>query len=51
VLSVLSAADWDFWRREGYLIVRNAATPVDVELVKTEIQGHIGCDLADRNSW
>jgi hypothetical protein len=48
---VLSADDWAFWDREGYLIVRNAAAHADVELVKREIQARIGQSLDDPGGW
>ena len=49
--AVLSEADRKFWEEEGYVIVRAAARPEDVRLVKDQICERIGTSPTDASTW
>lgn len=48
---LLSTRDWEFWEREGYLVVPDAVPPAVVETCKREIFERMGASPDRPDSW
>lgn len=48
---VLSAEDMDFWQKNGYFVLKNAASSEEVEAARQAIWAHLGASLEDEQSW
>ena len=48
---ILRAEDWDFWRREGYVVVPNAVPPEGLARVRAEMFTALGADEDDPDTW
>ena len=48
---LLSAADWTFWEREGYLVIPDCAPPEALERCKQDLFAQLGADPEVPDSW
>lgn len=48
---VLSADDLEFWRENGYVVVRNAVSAEDCRTAEAVIFDHLGMDPRNPDSW
>jgi len=49
--NVLTAADHEFWTRNGYLVVRNAVSAADCAAARNAIWEYLGASPSDPESW
>ena len=49
--AALSAEEMDFWRKNGYIVVKNAVTQAEVEAARQAIWAHLGASFEDKESW
>ena len=48
---VFDAEQMDFWRKNGYVVLKDAVTPAEVAAANQAIWAHLGACLDDRESW
>ncbi len=48
---VFDAEEMDFWRKNGYIVLKNAVTPAEVTAANQAIWAHLGASLEDEKSW
>ena len=48
---LLTQADWDFWRKNGYLIIRDAVSKDDCDETIKALCDFIGVDRYDKGTW
>ena len=49
--NILTPADWDFWQKNGYIIIRNAVSKEDCDETIKELCDFIGVDRNDPATW
>jgi ectoine hydroxylase-related dioxygenase (phytanoyl-CoA dioxygenase family) len=48
---VLGAEEMDFWRKNGYIVLKNAVTEAQVKAANQAIWTHLGASLENEESW
>ncbi len=49
--NVLTEEDWEFWNKNGYIIVKNAIPTEQCVAAKTAIWEYLGADPTQKDSW
>jgi ectoine hydroxylase-related dioxygenase (phytanoyl-CoA dioxygenase family) len=50
-MRVLSQADWDFWQKNGYVIIHDAVPPENIKALVDTIWDFMGMDRSNPDTW